>query len=502
MTGPRNVDLTMPAVGAPANDSAASAGSSRRGFLKSGAGLVGSSLVAQALPSTGFAQDTWDAELARLQGERRILIKGGVVLTLDRQVGDFARADILIEDGKIREVRPDIVASGDVAVVDATNRIAIPGFVDTHSHSYQGVLRSIMPNGVLVPDYNRDVQTTLTPAFAPADVYAGVLMSALGYIDMGTTSIVDLSQISHTPEHSDACIRALQDSGIRAVYGYSRGIGPAAQYPQDIGRLQRTYFSSKDQLLTLELNGALDPNIFAVAREAGVPAILHLVAPNTSGPFLELGRAGLLRPGDEFIHCLNLTAEAWRLIKDSSGNVSICAAIDMAMGHGTPAVQEALDHGLRPSLSSDHGVSIAQDFFSVMRHTFTFQRMQIFARARTGEPNLPPLLNCRDVLEFATIAGARCANLDHKVGTLAPGKEADMLLLRADDPSLWPINNAPGTVVNLMNPGHVESVFIAGKVRKWGGSLVGVDWPRVKRLAEEARDAVMRRSGFSVNFLA
>jgi cytosine/adenosine deaminase-related metal-dependent hydrolase len=503
MNDPRDTNLTtFAASSAHVDDPPTTAGASRRGFLKTGGGILAGGLVAQALPSEGLAQDSGDAELVGLQGERRILIKGGVVLTLDRQVGDFAKADILIEGGKIREVRSDIAASGDVAVMDATNRIAIPGFVDTHSHSYQGVLRSIMPNGVLVPDYNRDVQTTLTPAFAPADVYAGVLMSALGYIDMGTTAIVDLSQISHTPEHSDACVRALQESGIRAVYGYSRGIGPATQYPQDIGRLQRTYFSSKDQLLTLELNAALDPKIFAVAREAGVPAVLHLVAANTSMPFLELGRAGLLRPGDEYIHCLNLTADAWRLIKDSGGNVSICAAIDMAMGHGTPAVQEALDHGLRPSLSSDHGVTLAQDFFSVMRHTFTFQRMQIFARARTGEHNLPPLLTCRDVLEFATIAGARCANLDHKVGTLTPGKDADIVLLRADDPSLWPVNNAPGTVVNLMNPGHVESVFIAGKVRKWRGRLVGVDWQRVKRLAEEARDAVMRRAGFSVNFIA
>ena len=173
----------------------------------------------------------------------------------------------------------------------------------------------------------------------------------------------------------------------------------------------------------------------------------------------------------------------------------------MAMGHGTPAVQEALDHDLRPSLSSDHGVTIAQDFFSVMRTTFTFQRMQIFTRRRSGERNVPPLITCRDVLEFATIEGARCANLDGKVGTLTPGKEADLLLLQADRLNLWPLNNAPGTVVNLMSPANVETVFIGGKVRKWHGNLVGVDVPRTMRLAEEARDAVMRRANFSVNFL-
>jgi cytosine/adenosine deaminase-related metal-dependent hydrolase len=127
--------------------------------------------------------------------------------------------------------------------------------------------------------------------------------------------------------------------------------------------------------------------------------------------------------------------------------------------------------------------------------------MQIFARRRSGERNVPPLITCRDVLEFATIEGARCANLDGKVDTLTPGKEADLLLLQADRLNLWPLNNAPGTVVNLMSPANVETVFIGGKVRKWHGNLVGVDVPRTMRLAEEARDAVMRRANFSVNFL-
>jgi 5-methylthioadenosine/S-adenosylhomocysteine deaminase len=487
------------------HDPSAAGPLSRRCFLQSSVGLAASGVAVQILPRSAMAQGVGasppGAELTRLQGQQRILLKGGVVLTLDRQIGDFAQADVLIEDGKISAVRPNIAVSGEAAaVIDAANHILIPGFVDTHSHSYQGILRGIMTNGVLDPDYNRDVQTTLTPAFQPADVYAGVLMTALGLIDMGTTAAVDLSQISHTPEHSDACIRALQDSGIRAVYAYSRGLGPATQYPQDAFRLQRAYFSTRDQLLTLALGVGLDPKAFGMARDAGVPAVLHMR--NDSAGLLALGRAGLLRPGDEYIHCTNLSGDAWRLIRDTGGHVSLCPQIEMSMGHGMPAVQDALDHGLRPSLSSDHSVTIAPDFFTVMRTVFTFQRMQIFARARSGAQGLPPLLTCREVLEFATIEGARCAGLDAKIGTLAPGKEADIVMLRADRLNLWPLNNAPGTVVNLMNPGNVDTVFIAGQVRKWRGNLVGVDVPRLMRMAEEARDAVTRRAGFSVNFFA
>ena len=478
---------------------------SRRRFLATSTALVAGAAAAPLLPAATLAQDARapGSELDLLQRQRRILLKGGVVLTLDRQIGDFAQADVLIEDGKIRDVRPDIAVSGDAAaVVDATNRIIIPGFVDTHSHSYQGIVRNILANGVLNPDYNQVIQTTLTPLYQAADSYAGMLISALGFIDMGTTGIVDISQCSHTPEHSDAMIRALQETGIRAVYSYHRGAGPAQQYPQDIKRLQRTYFNSKEQLLTLALTANLNANVYALAREVGVPIVQHLVGADLNAQVQELGRAGLMRPGDEYIHCLGINDTTWKLIKDSSARVSLCAPIDLTMGHGTPTVQEALDHGFRPSLSSDHGVTITQDMFSLMRSTFTFQRQQILQRRRRRESNIPPLLTCRDMLEFATIEGARCANIDGKVGTLTPGKEADIVMLRADRLDIWPLSNAPGTVVNFMNPGHVENVFIAGKVRKWRGELVGADPARIRRIVQEARDAVFGRANFKVDLLA
>src|SRR5882724_1215318 len=174
---------------------------SRREFLQAGAGLAALGATLSAFSGTAQAQGY--AELTRLAAQRRILIKGGVVLSLDRVVGDFAQADVLIEDGMIREVRPNIAVTGEAAaVVDATNRIVMPGFIDTHHHFYQGILRNILSNGLLNPDYNRDISNTLTAAYRPSDVYAGVLVTALGMIDAGTTTAVDTSQVSHTPEHS------------------------------------------------------------------------------------------------------------------------------------------------------------------------------------------------------------------------------------------------------------------------------------------------------------
>jgi len=470
---------------------------SRRFLLKSGAAFAAGSAALTQLPRRAAAQDA-DAGLLRLQQQRRILIRGGIVLTLDRAVGDFAAADVLIEDGKIREVRPD-VAAADAAVIDAAGAIVIPGFVDTHSHSYEGLLRSSLPNGTLYdPTYEQDF-ANLTRAYQPPDVHAGVLVTALGMIAMGTTAVVDTSQTSHTPEHSDALIAAFKEAGIRAVVAYSPGAGAQAQYPQDVLRLQRTYFSSPDQLLTLALGVSRDPKLFTFARENGLRAVMHLRL--ESDALVALGRAGLLREGDEYIHCAHLNEAAWRMIKDTGGRTSHSPPLEMAMGHGMPSIQDALDHGLKPSLSSDHTKTVAQDMFGMMRTAFELQRLAVLQKRMAGSQNLPALVTPREMLEFATIEGARCAAIDRTAGTLTPGKDADVVILRADTLDVFPRSNAFGTVASLMNPGHVETVLIAGKVRKWRGSLIGVDLARVRQLVQASREAVMRRANFRVDVL-
>jgi cytosine/adenosine deaminase-related metal-dependent hydrolase len=507
----RDPNVATPETAAATSQRAAETtrgGTSRRDFLAAGAGLVAGGATAQMLPSTALAQEAGvtnvEAELRDLRGRPRILLKGGVVLTLDRQVGDFAQADVLVEGGKIREVRPNLPAPSDAAVVDATNMIVLPGFVDTHHHSYQAILRNILSDGLLA-DYSRDIVGVLTPAYQPEDAYISMLLSALGALDHGFTTIVDLSQVSHSPAYSDACIRGLQESGIRAVYAYSRGAGPEAQHPQDLRRIKQQFFSSDDQLLTLALQAGLtNTQAWPMARELGVPLVEHVVGGATpaNAVLLELAASRQLGPDVEFIHCTGLSDDAWRAVVDGGVHVSLAVPIEMQMRHGMPPIQRALDAGLRPSLSSDVDTNMAQDPFTLMRSTYTLQRVMLNERALAGEDNLPPLLTVRDVLEFATIDGARGAHLDRKVGTLTPGKDADVVLLRTDRPGVWPLNNAVGAVVTLMDSSSVDAVFVAGQVRKWRGSLVGVDLPRVFRQAQESRDAVVRRSGFPTDLLA
>jgi len=183
-------------------------------------------------------------------------------------------------------------------------------------------------------------------------------------------------------------------------------------------------------------------------------------------------------------------------VAGTGGHVSIAAPIEMEMGHGIPPVQQCLDHGIRPSLSVDVETQMPADFFTQMRTVFTLQRMQALARQRSGETNPPQLLTVKEVVEFATIAGARANRLDAKVGTLTPGKEADIVMLRMDAINVLPVNNAYGAIVHGMDTSNVDTVIVRGTIRKRGGQLVGVDVARVGRLANESREFIMAKAGW------
>jgi 5-methylthioadenosine/S-adenosylhomocysteine deaminase len=463
-------------------------GISRRKFIESSvAGLVTSA----ASPATPRAA-------VQVNRTNRILLKGGTVLTLDRNVGDFENADVLIEGKKIAAVQPNLKA--DAQIIDASNTIVMPGFIDTHHHQYQTILRGILADGPLrgPKSYFSEIQDILTPVFQPDDANISELVASLNQINAGVTTGVDVSQVSHTREHTDACIDGLLKAGRRTVFAYTQGVGPKMQHPQDIRRLRKQFFSSDDQLLTLAM-GAFNDTVWAVAREVGAPIVIHFGG--DPGGLQKWAQAGLLRPDIEYIHCMGLNDAAWKLIADTGGKVSIATAIEMQMGHGMPPIQMALDHGIRPSLSVDVETNMTADMFTVMRSTFTLQRLLINERTAAGEKNVPRLLTSRDVLEMATVEGARVSHLDHKVGTLSPGKEADIIMLRTDTINVMPLNNAPGAIVTLMDTSNVDTVLIAGKVVKRNGKLVGVDLNRIRRTMEASRDAVLARAKYPRNLL-
>jgi len=457
----------------------------RRDFMKStGAALVAGAFAGTAIPA--LAQS----------GPARTLLKGGVVLTVDRGLGDFDKADVLIEGRKIAAIRPNIQA--EAQTIDASRMIVVPGFIDTHHHFYQSALRNVLANGLLA-DYFRDISGAATNHYRAEDAYTGNYIGALRSIDAGVTTITDISQVSNTPEHSDAMIKALKDSGIRALYAYSRGSGTGAKFPQDVERIAKQHFSSRDQLVTLAMGTAVNKDQWLAARQVGARIFTHIVGGNPGvGPadLMKLGDEGLMKDDNVYIHFTNATDEQMKRVKDTGGWLSIAAPIEMAMRHGMPPIQQALDAGIRPSLSSDVETTMSADMFTQMRAVFTLQRALLNERAIKGEKDLPPLLTAKDVIEFATLQGARANGVDSKTGTLTPGKDADIVMLRTDLTNTLPFNSAYGAIVTAMDTSNVDSVFIAGKAVKRRGKLVGVDLNKVRRQAISSRDYLVSKLGW------
>ncbi|MGH2673527.1 MAG: amidohydrolase family protein, partial [Actinomycetota bacterium] len=434
----------------------------------------------------------------------RTLIAGGTVLSMDPQIGELAAGDVLIEGDRIVAVGTGL-SNGQVDVIDASGMIVIPGFVDTHRHIWEGLLRNI---GTDVPlegrsSYISYVLHKLAPAYRPEDAYIGDLISALGAIDAGITTLLDWSHIQGSPAHTDAVIQALKDSGLRAVfaYGFPWWGKWEERQPSWFVRAASEYFSTKDQMLTLAL-AAPGPEFtdfevsrdhWKLARETGARITTHVGVGSygQDAKVQEMGEAGLLGPDTTYIHCTTLNDTEIQMIVDSGGTVSLASPVEMMMGHGMPPIQKFLDRGLRPSLSVDVETNVPSDMFNQMRSVLALQRASATAQ---GKPPMSPM----EVLACATIDGARANGLDAKVGSLTPGKKADLVMLRTDRMNVTPLNDPATAVVAGMDTGNVDTVLIAGRLMKRHGKLLHVDWPAVKRMAAESRDHVIAKSGFKV----
>jgi cytosine/adenosine deaminase-related metal-dependent hydrolase len=347
--------------------------------------------------------------------------------------------------------------------------------------------------------------------FRPEDNYAGTYVGVLEALDSGITTLLDWSHNLNSPEHADATIRAHQDSGSRVVFAYGNSNDewlPVSEIPhsRDVLRLRSRYFNSDDSLITLAM--ALRGPQFAtldvtehdwkLAREAGARISVHVGDGlwGLSRPLVQLHERGLLGPDTTYVHCNALHADDFRLMADTGGTASVAPELEMHMGHGDVATGRLLEVGIRPSISIDVVTTIGGDMFSAMRACLAAELALRNRRALDDRVVLDPLpLMTSDVLEFATLQGARACGLEAKVGSLTPGKEADVILVDADRLGLQPMNNPRGSTVMAAHPSDVDSVWVAGRRVKEGGRLVGVDLAAVRRLVDASRDHVFRAAG-------
>ncbi|GGG11321.1 amidohydrolase family protein [Paenibacillus abyssi] len=439
---------------------------------------------------------------------KRYLLKNGCVLSMDKSIGDFKKADVLIVDSIIAAVQPNLDVP-DCEVIDATDMIVMPGFVDTHRHVWESLVRNIGADWSL-PVYLQNIYyNSIGSKLRPNDSYAGNLLGALEALDAGVTTLLDWSMI-YSPDNTDEYIRGLQDAGIRAVFAL--GVSGEGEYwsrdskltvPEDVRRVKQQYFSSDDQLVTMGLAirgpefSHWDASVHEIqlARELDVLCSMHLGFGSWGADdrsIEKMHKAGLLGPDLNFVHANTMGYDEYKLLADSGGSISVTPEIEMMMGHGYPATGLFLENGGTPTIGIDVVTSTGGDMFSQMKFTLQAERSRINETILASK-NMPGELNLstRQVLEFATVAGAKALRLDRKIGTLTPGKEADLIMIRTTDLNLFPVNDPVGAVVQFANAGNVDSVFVSGRPVKRGGKLLHVDLDHVRKLARESRDYIM-----------
>ena len=483
------------------NDTSAACGLSRREVLGStavGVGAFGATGFREALAAPAGDEGIGNLlERANADRNRRILLRGGTIISMDPAVGDFARGDVLIEGDKIAGIGPNLSASGGAIEVDVGEMIIIPGFCDPHIHSWQGQLARLIPNqnddrSDTRRSYFTVIHDTFAHAYRPQDMYIGTLITMLAAMNGGITTVCDNSHNSRSSDHSDAAIQALFDSGIRGVHAS----GPPSsgqwdqQWPQDVYRIKQKHFSSEDQLVTLRLfpRGNFSPDHPAVLKARRDLDLWFSFDGAANLPIEDLYAARVLTGKESYNHGRGYSKAQRQAIVEHDAKVNICPRVDSQFytftKPGFPATQEWLDSGARPGISGDDPATFGIDMFTEMHVLYAFQR----GMANASDLPLSKRVTVRDVLEFATLRGAECCALGHKVGTLTPGKQADIVMINANDVSLYPKHNAILTVVEGATIGHVDTVFIAGKLRKWRGALKGVDLNRIRHMVEASRD--------------
>jgi 5-methylthioadenosine/S-adenosylhomocysteine deaminase len=438
----------------------------------------------------------------------RTLITDALVLTMDDELGTLPRADVLLDGARIAAVGPDLPRESDAEVVDGRDRIVMPGFVDTHRHMWAAMLRGCACHGDL-GDYFHDVVFTYGANFTPQDTYTSVRFGLAEALDSGITTMHAWEHNLQTPQHADAALAALDESGLRGRFSYGPSSDPEAgsSFAQgtetidfdDVLRVRGERFESADDRLHLGIacrgvdfsQAEVWQREFAFAREHGLPITTHTMM---TAHDVEQVRAisvyaehEALGPDVLLVHAIHANAEELDYLARTGTPVSLSILSELRVGMGIPPIVEMIRAGVPLSLSCDTmAASDNSDFFAVLRVTLGIAR-GVHADGKIIQPE--------QVLAQGTIDGARSLGLGDVTGSLTPGKRADVIVLRADDLNLAPMNVADGQIVLAAQPRNVEHVWVDGVARKRDGELVGVDVPALVRDAKAAVAGLSERLG-------
>ncbi len=439
----------------------------------------------------------------------RVLLRGGYVLSMDERLGELPSADVLIEDGVIAAVGVRVEVE-DAELVDVSGHVVMPGFVDTHRHTWQTPFRGICADWTL-EDYFRGIRMSISPNCSAADVYAGNYVGALEALEAGVTTILDFSHCNNTPEHADAALQGLRDAGIRATFAYGYYPAPAPepvfteheQRLADARRIREQELSCDDGLVTMgvaltEVGLVPFEQTIAEARSAlelGIPSVLHTGCNwgslATEG-VPELDHHHLLRADQVHVHCNTLDERNLRRLAENDCKVSSSPETEIQMGMGHPVIRRALELGMRPSLSCDVMSSNSGDMFGQMRLGLQFERCM--RNDTFNARNLMPDaldLTVRAALRWGTANGAHAMGLEQRIGSLTVGKRADLIVIGGRALNKAPMAEPVGCLVSQANASNVRHVLVDGRFVKRDGELLDVDIDHAIGLARAACERVL-----------
>jgi 5-methylthioadenosine/S-adenosylhomocysteine deaminase len=451
----------------------------------------------------------------------RILIKGGIVLTQDDSLGELNGADVLVEGDTIADVGRNL-SPADARVIDAAGDIVIPGFVDTHRHTWETSIRTSAPDYTLGA-YFGAILDKFAPHYRPEDVHAANLWGSLECLNAGITTLVDWSHIMNTADHADAAVKGLQDAGLRAVFAFgfpntsiqAWWFGPdwAGSVERINGeearRIRRDYLASDEGLITMALatrgTNFCKPDVvryeWELAKELGINITVHVAMDRfgyTKMQLRGLKEMDLLYPNTTYIHSSHLLDDEWQLVADSGGNVSLAPQIEMQMGHGWAPAATATKMGIPVGLSSDVATTASSDQFTQMHAVFASERARRHQTAwdedLDGNTPTPDLIDSRQVLRWATIEGAKVAGVADRAGSITPGKKADLVIIDTKAVNVAPVIDPVGAVVCAADISNVRTVLVDGRVVKDDFRLAAsLDGPR--RAVEASRDYLVSTFG-------
>jgi 5-methylthioadenosine/S-adenosylhomocysteine deaminase len=332
-------------------------------------------------------------------------------------------------------------------------------------------------------------------------MYLSTKLTAAASLDSGITTVMDACHNSRSPEHSDAALEALRETGIRALHM----VGPpmdkqagAAHLPRDLERLADTW-NRAGNLVLVGMFGhlALDLDRWRFARGLDMRVLYELVGGyNELGP--EFTEPGVLGPHTIFNHCTRIPEDTWKVLADSGSKITVTPRSDVLFGFDDDAFayQQAIDHAMKPALGIDIDTSYGSDMFGEMHALFHQQRAAMRYRGFRDEQDVPTAISVRAVLQAATTNGAHALDLEDTIGTLTPGKQADLVMVRTDSVAVFPVSNAIAAVVHAVERSSVDTVMVAGAFRKRHGQLVGIDVTKLRNEIEAARERLLEASGY------